>query len=352
VNAPAPALRAALACLCDGRSLEHDGAAAAFAEIMGGEATPAQIGAFLAALRVRGETVDVVVAAARAMRAHAARVATTRGPLIDNCGTGGDGWSTFSISTAAALVAAGAGAAVAKHGNRAASGRFGGADTLEQLGVRIELDATATGRVLDEVGMAFLFAPRLHPAMRHAGPVRRELGVRTVFNLLGPLTNPAGVRRQVIGVPSPSAMRLVAGALPQLGCEHALVVHSRDGLDEISLGAPTDAIEVRGKDCVERVLVPVDFGLKDVRSDALRAADVAESATAVTAVLEGAAGPRTDVVLANAAAALHVAGIAPTLADGTARARESIRSGAARAVLERLVTVTTRVESEASRGGG
>lgn len=349
--AGADALRAALIRLCDGVALERADAAAAFEEIMTGVASPALIGAFLAALRCRGESTDVVVAAAGAMRAHAERVATRRGPLIDNCGTGGDGWSTFSISTAAALVAAGAGAAVAKHGNRGASGKFGGADALEKLGVRIELDAAHAGRCLDEVGMAFLFAPKMHPAMRHAGPVRRELGFRTVFNLLGPLTNPAGVRRQVVGVPSRDAVRLVAGALASLGCDHALVVHSRDGLDEISLGAETDAIEVKGASLAERVITAADFGLPGVSSEQLRASSAEESAAAVRAVLEGRPGPHADVVLANAAAALLVAGLAPSLADGTARARESIRSGAARDVLGRLVAFTTAVEADAAGSG-
>jgi anthranilate phosphoribosyltransferase len=343
--AGADALRAALIRLCDGIALERDDAAAAFEEIMTGAATPALIGAFLAALRTRGESVEVVVAAAGAMRAHAARVPTSRTPLIDNCGTGGDGWSTFSISTAAALVAAGAGAAVAKHGNRGASGKFGGADALEKLGVRLELDAERAGRCVDEVGMAFLFAPKLHPAMRHAGPVRRELGFRTVFNLLGPLTNPAGVRRQVVGVPSQDALRLVAAALAALGCEHALVVHSRDGLDEISLGAPTDAIEVRGTVLTERVIHAADFGLREVSSELLRASSADESAATIRAVLDGRSGPHADIVLANAAAALYVAGLASSLADGTSRARDAIASGAARDVLARLVAFTTAVEA-------
>ena len=344
---PSP-LRAALARLGEGGTLAREEAAAAFEEIMSGGAPAALIGGFLAALRVRGETVDVVIAAARAMRAHAERVTTHRQPLIDNCGTGGDGWSTFSISTAAALVAAGAGAVVAKHGNRAASGRFGGADVLEHLGVRIELDAAATGRCLDAVGMAFLFAARLHPAMRHAAPVRRDLGIRTVFNLLGPLTNPAGVRRQVIGVPSLAAMHLVAGALAGLGCDHALVVHSRDGLDEISLGATTDALEVRGSDVVERVLEASDFGLAPVSADTLKAASVAESASMVRAILDGGAGPRTDVVVANAAAALYVADLAASLQDGAARARAALDGGAAAEVLARLVAFTTSVDVEAA----
>ena len=347
---PSP-LRAALARLCDGGALARDEATAAFDEIMSGTAPAAVIGGFLAALRVRGETVDVVIAGARAMRAHAERVSTMRQPLIDNCGTGGDGWSTFSISTAAALVAAGAGAAVAKHGNRAASGRFGGADVLEDLGVRIELDAAATGRCLDAVGMAFLFAPRLHPAMRHAGPVRRELGIRTVFNLLGPLTNPAGVRRQVIGVPSRQALRLVAGALAGLGCDHALVVHSRDGLDEISLGAPTDALEVRGPEVVERVLGPADFGLGHVPCEVLKAGSVAESTSMVRAILAGSAGPRTDVVVANAAAALYVAGLAPSLKEGAERACAALGGGGAGEVLARLVAFTTSVDAESGETG-
>lgn len=347
----ATGLRAALARLCEGGALAREEAAAAFDEIMCGSAPPALIGAFLAALRVRGETVDVVVAAARTMRAHAERVTTRRTQVIDNCGTGGDGRSTFSISTAAALVAAGAGAAVAKHGNRAASGRFGGADALERLGVRIELDAAAMGRCLDQVGMAFLFAPRLHPAMRHAGPVRRELGIRTVFNLLGPLTNPAGVRRQVIGVPSRDALRLVAGALAGLDCDHALVVHSRDGLDEISLGAPTDAVEVRGTDLEERVLEAADFGLGPVPAELLRAESAEDSAATVRAILEGTEGPLADVVVANAAAALYVAGLAPSLAAGAERARDAIRTEAALRVLAELIAFTTSVESGGSEQG-
>ncbi|MEW6271340.1 MAG: anthranilate phosphoribosyltransferase [Thermodesulfobacteriota bacterium] len=340
----APALRAALAQLCGGRELACDEAAAAFDEIMGGAATPALIGAFLAALRARGETVDVVVAAARTMRRHAERVVTRRAPLVDTCGTGGDGASTISISTAAALIAAGAGAAVAKHGNRGASGRFGGADVLEALGVRIDLGPRAAGRCLDEVGMAFLFAPRMHPAMRHAAPVRRELGIRTVFNLLGPLTNPAGVTRQVIGVPSTEALELVGGALQALGTEHALVVHSRDGLDEISLGAPTDALELRDGAPVERVLTAADFGLAAVPVEELRAETAAHSAEAVRALLEGRPGPITDVVLANAAAALYVSGLAATLPEGVAKALDAVRSGAARDVLERLIAFTTTVD--------
>jgi anthranilate phosphoribosyltransferase len=301
------------------------------------------VGAFLAALRVKGETVEEQVGAARAMRANAAPVRSHRAPLVDTCGTGGDGRSTFSVSTAAALVAAGAGAAVAKHGTRAASGRFGGADLLEALGVAIDLPAERAGLCLDEVGMAFLFARRLHPAMRHVAPIRAELGVRTIFNSLGPLSNPAGATRQVLGVSSPGALPTMAGALLALGCEHALVVHGRDGCDEISLAAPTDAIEVRAGRLEERVLHPASFGLAAVPAEAARAEALADSVAIVRGVLAGRPGPAAEIVIANAAAALYVAGIAASLAEGADRARDSIATGAAAAVLERLALVSRRL---------
>lgn len=340
-------LQAALARLCERTDLTAAEAAAAIDVLIGGRATPAQVGAFLAALRVKGETIDELVGAARAMRARAARVVSRRSPLVDTCGTGGDGASTFSISTAAALVAAAAGAAVAKHGNRAASGRFGGADVLEALGVEIDLCAQAAGRCLDEVGMAFLFARRLHPAMANVAGVRRELGVRTIFNLLGPLANPAGATRQVVGVSSPAALPLIAGALAALGCEHALVVHGRDGLDEISLVEPADAIEVRGGETRPLVLDAASFGLAPAPREALLAADVAASAAMVRAVIEGGDGPRSDVVVANAAAALYVAGLAADLRDGVDRAQEALRRGAAGEVLARLVAFTRAAARDA-----
>jgi anthranilate phosphoribosyltransferase len=336
----APELRGAIARLCDREDLTADEAARAVEVLMRGEATAAQVGGFLAALRTKGETVDEVVGAATAMRRHADRVHTRRAPLVDTCGTGGDGGLTFSISTAAALVAAGAGAAVAKHGNRAASGRFGGADVLEALGVAIDLPAAEAGRCLDEVGMAFLFARRLHPAMAHVAAARRELGVRTVFNLLGPLCNPAGALRQVIGVPSHAALDLVAGALVRLGCEHALVVHGRDGVDEIALSAPTDAIELRGGELHRRVLEPADFGLSPCAVAELYAPDVGAAVTIVRGVLDGRPGGASDVVAANASAALYVAGVARDLRDGIERARAAVASGAARRVLDALVEFT------------
>ena len=343
------ALQTAIARLCDRADLTAEQAAAAVEVLMRGDATQAQVGAFLGALRAKGETVDEVVGAARAMRAHAERVASRRAPLVDTCGTGGDGGLTFSISTAAALVAAGAGASVAKHGNRAASGRFGGADVLEALGVAIDLPAAEVGRCLDEVGMAFLFARRLHPAMRHVAAARSEIGVRTVFNLLGPLSNPAGATRQVIGVAAPGALALVAGALARLGCEHALVVHARDGTDEISLSAPTDAIELRAGKASERTLAAADFGLPACPRDAVHAADLADAVRIVREVLAGAAGGPSDVVVANAAAALYVAGEASDLREGAERARAAIASGAASRVLSELVRFT---RAAAERGSG
>jgi anthranilate phosphoribosyltransferase len=340
------ALAAALGRLWDGNDLSAEEACAAVDVIMDGTAPPARVGAFLAALRVKGEAASEIVGAARAMRARCEPVRSTRSPLVDTCGTGGDGGRTFSVSTAAAFVAAGAGAAVAKHGNRAASGRFGGADVLEALGVDIEQSPEKAGRCLDEVGMAFLFAPRMHPAMRHAGPVRRDLGLPTIFNLLGPLTNPAGVRRQVIGVASLAALGLISQALVELGAEHALVVHGRDGLDEISLSAETDAVEVRNGEVRELVLDASSFALRPVPAAAIHARDLESSVAMVREVLAGAPTPGGEVVIANAAAALYVAGIAATLPDGAERARASIASGAARRVLEGLVEHSRRAPGE------
>jgi anthranilate phosphoribosyltransferase len=337
------ALAQAVARLCAGEALGAEAAAAAVGEVMSGEASAVLTGAFLAALRVKGETAEELVGAARAMRANAEVVRSERHPLVDTCGTGGDGAGTFSVSTAAALVAAGAGAAVAKHGNRAASGRFGGADLLEALGVAIDLPADRAGRCLDEVGMAFLFARRLHPAMRHVAPIRAELGVRTVFNFLGPLTNPAGATRQVLGVSARSALAPMAGALLALGCEHALVVHGRDGADEISLAGPTDAIEVRFGRLEERVLEPASFALEAVPAGAARAASLADSVAIVAGVLAGRPGPAAEIVIANAAAALYVGGVASSLSEGAERARAAIETGAARAVLERLREVSNRL---------
>lgn len=341
-------LKEALARIVDHEDLDAEATARAVDVMMRGEASPALIGAFLGAMRARGVTVAQVVGAARTMREHATPVRSKRSPLVDNCGTGGDGGSTFSISTGAAIVAAGAGAAMAKHGNRAASGRFGGADALEALGVDIGVSAEVMGRCLDDVGIAFLFARTLHPAMRHVAPVRSELGIRTIFNLLGPLTNPAGVRRQVIGVAAPEALRLVAGALAELGCEHALVLHGRDGLDEVSLAAPVDVVEVRDGATVEFAIDATAFQLPEAERGAARVTTLEDSVRVLRAVLAGEPGAPMDIVVANAALTLYVAGLADTFAQGAERARESIRSGAARDRLERLAAVTRGASSNAT----
>ena len=335
-------LRHALGVLASGKRLSPQATADAIEALVSGEASSVLAAGFLAGLRVQVESPDQVVSAARVLRKHSMSVSTTRGPLVDTCGTGGDGQSTFSISTAAALVAAGAGAVVAKHGNRAASGNFGGADTLEALGVAIELPAAGAGRCLDDAGVAFLFARRLHPAMRHVAPIRSEMKIRTIFNLLGPLINPAGVRRQVIGVPSLEALELVAEALVELEVDHALVVHSRDGLDEISLAAENDLIEVRGGKTRPFTLSPADLGLREVTPDDLHAPTLEDSVAIVRQVLAGQAGPQADVVAANAGAALHVAGLADTIASGVVQAQDSIQSGAAAAALARLVEISQR----------
>lgn len=340
-------LRQVLSGLAGGEAPSADATTAAFEAMMGGDASPLLIGAVLAAFRAAGETTDQVAGAARAMRACSEKVASARSPLVDTCGTGGDGRSTFSISTAAAFVAAGAGVAIAKHGNRAASGKFGGADTLEALGVAIDLPPAAAGRCLDEVGMAFLFARRMHPAMRFVGPVRAELGVRTIFNLLGPLTNPAGALRQVIGVPSPEVRDLMAGALAVLGAEHALVVCSEDGMDEISLAGTNEVVEVREGALRSFTLDAADLGLTAADSDAFFAAELEDSVRIVRSVLAGEPGPCRDIVLANAGAAIHVGGGADTLSAGVQSARESIESGAAGRVLEQLVAVSQREAQEA-----
>lgn len=342
------ALHTAVARLTSQDQLDADATAAAVDVIMHGEATPAVVGAFLGALQARGVTVEQVVGAARTMRKHAAPITCGRGPLVDNCGTGGDGASTFSISTGAAIVAAGAGAIMAKHGNRAASGKFGGADTLEALGVAIEIPPDAMGRCLDEVGMAFLFARKAHPAMRHVAPVRSELGVRTIFNLLGPLTNPAGARRQVIGVSSPEALRLVSGALAQLGCDHALVLHGRDGLDEVSLAAQVDVVEVRGGALAEFVIDASVFGLDEAPPGAARVEALEDSVRVLREVLSGASGPRSDIVVANAALTLYVAGLADTFAGAAARARAAIGDGSAASVLGKLVEFTNGPDASGS----
>jgi len=316
----------------------------AFTAIMAGEATPAQIGAVLMGLAVLGESAEVVAGAAKAMRKAAVRIAPRCTPLIDTCGTGGDASGTFNISTTVAFVVAACGGHVAKHGNRAISSRAGSADVLEALGVRLELAPEKVQQAIETIGVGFLFAPAHHPAMRHAAPVRRELGVRTVFNLLGPLTNPAGAEYQVIGVYSREAMQLVAEALARLGTKRALVVHGRDGLDEITTTTITDAILVEeGKLGAGFEIDPAAFGIAYAAPEALAGGDAKENAAILRAILSGKdRGPRREIVLLNAGCALWVAGIAKGIAEGIALAARAIDEGKALAKLEQLVEFSQR----------
>lgn len=333
---PGP-LERAISALAARESLGETLAAEVFSVVMRGEASHAQIGALLMGLRVKGETADELAGAARALREAMVRVEIDAPHLVDTAGTGGGSVTTFNISTAAALVAAGAGATVAKHGNRSYTSRCGSADVLEALGVSVGLDASGAVRVLREAGVAFLFAPNFHPAMRHVAPVRKELGVTTLMNLLGPLANPAGVRRQVIGVADAERGPLVATALSRLGAEHALVVHGRVGMDEISPVGETAVWEVRDGDLTHWTLDPADYGLavRDVAT--LRGAEPAANAARLERLLEDGADPDgRAAALLNGAAAIYAAGMTKSYADGIARARTALDSGAAREALERL----------------
>jgi anthranilate phosphoribosyltransferase len=340
-------IREAVQKLATGADLSREEAAAAMDEVMRGEATPVLLAALLVALRMKGETVEEIAGLVAAMRGHAVAISAPEG-AIDTCGTGGDGAGTFNISTAAALVARGAGAVVAKHGNRAASSRCGSADVLEALGVAISLPPEAVERCLHEAGIAFLFAPTFHPAMRHAGPVRGELGIRTVFNLLGPLANPAGVRRQALGVGAAAAAGRMADVLRTLGAERALVFHGGDGLDELTTGGPSQVWEVRHDELLEYQLDPRGLGLEAAAPDALRGGDPARNAELIRELLDGAGGPRRDVVLLNAAAALVAAGSAEGFPEGLEQAARAIDSGAARDALQRLVEVSQALAAPAA----
>ena len=334
-----PAIVEALHRTADRHDLTEGQASAAMLDILRGHSTPALTAAFLTALRMKGETAAEVSGFARAMRESAVRVTPRNTPperLVDTCGTGGDGGTTFNVSTAAALVAAGAGLSVAKHGNRSISSRCGSADVLEELGVHIALDAGQVARAVDEIGIGFLFAPGMHPAMRHAGPIRRELGMRTVFNMLGPLTNPAGAGIQVMGVYEDRIVTLAAEALARLGTRRALVVHGCDGMDEITLAGPTSCAEIRDGSVSAGTLVPEDFGLARTSGNEIAGGDARANASTVLAVLQGRPGPARDIVVMNAGAALRVAGEAGSWREGAARAAESIDSGAAEAKLAEL----------------
>jgi anthranilate phosphoribosyltransferase len=324
--------------LLAGDALSAGDTEAAVGLVMRGEADPAQIAGLLVALRAKGETVDELVGAARAMRAHVVEVRPARTDLVDTAGTGGDGSGTFNISTTAALVAAACGCAVAKHGNRAASSRSGSADMLEALGVPIALAPEQAAEMIDRYGFGYLHAPAHHPAMRHAGPVRRSLGVRTVFNLLGPLTNPAGARRQLIGVYAAQWVEPMGRALAELGCEHGMVVHGQPGIDELSPCGATTVATVRGGTVTISELDARELGVELCALSDLAGGDPQRNAEITLAVLRGEQGPAADATALNTAATLVVAGRAPDLGVGLELAREALRSGAAMATLSALRT--------------
>jgi anthranilate phosphoribosyltransferase len=327
----------ALARLLDGSDLSREEARDVMGEIMRGEATPAQIGGFLVALRLKGETADEIAGCAEAMRAHVLAVRPKRDDLVDTAGTGGDGAGTFNISTAAALVAAAAGAAVAKHGNRAVSSASGSADVLEALGFELELPAQRIERSIDELGFGFLFAPSHHPAMRHAAPVRRELAARTVFNVLGPLTNPAGARAQVVGVYAPELVPTIATVLASLGARRAFVVHGAGGIDELSPAGPNLVCEVTGGKVRRREIDPRDFGVPRCKPRDLAGGSPEENAATVREIFAGAPGPKREAVLLNAGGAIAAGGHARDLEDGYRVAADALDSGAAAARLEELI---------------
>ncbi|MFZ1863583.1 MAG: anthranilate phosphoribosyltransferase [Polyangiales bacterium] len=309
--------------------------------ILEGQASPAQIAAFVVGLRMKGESSREIAAAALALRRHCETIhPSVDGPLLDTCGTGGDGHHTFNISTAAAIVAAACGVAVAKHGNRAVSSRAGSADVLEALGIRVDISPERVRRCIEEVGIGFLFAPRHHAAMRHAAPVRRELGIRTLFNLLGPLVNPASATHQVVGVYDGARLQQLAEALGSLGCTAAWVVHGEGGLDEVSPSGSTQVAELANGEVTTFGVTPADFGISPVPLDALRGGDARVNAEIIRGVFRGEQGPARAAVLLNAAAALRVTGIASDLRSAVQRAAEVIDSGAAEAKLERWARLT------------
>jgi anthranilate phosphoribosyltransferase len=345
---PASALTSAIDAVASGRDLTEDQAAEVLAIIMGGDASESQIAGLLIGLRTKGETVGEIAGLARTMRSYATPVKTKRDDLVDTAGTGG-GRSTFNVSTTAALIAAGAGCAVAKHGNRSATSRSGSADVLEALGVCIDLTPEAVGTCIDELGFGFMFAPRHHQATRYVIPVRKELAVRTIFNFLGPLTNPAGARRQLIGVSDPGYVEAMAGALALLGVQRALVVTSEDALDEMSISAPTTVIEVDGADTVRYSVSPEDVGLKtDLDTSAVAGGSPEENAAATRAIFGGEIGPRRDLAVFNAGAAIYAAGRADDLSSGVAAAQAAIDDGSVLRTLDALVARTHELAGQAA----
>ncbi len=338
-------IREAIDVLVSGSSLSMEEASSTMREIMEGEVTPAQLGAFLTALRVKGETPEEIAGMATIMREKALKVHVD-GTLVDTCGTGGDGKGSFNVSTAASFVAAASGLKVAKHGNRAASGSCGSADVLEALGVKIDLGPEGVRRCIEEVGIGFMFAPTFHPAMRHAAPVRREIGIRTVFNLMGPLTNPAGAQRQLAGVPDVSLGDKMAEVLKLLGSQHSLVVHGEDGLDELTLGAQTRVWEVCNGVVHSYTVSPDELDLPWVPVEEIKGGDRAENALILRRLFQGEKGPIRDVVLLNSAAILMVGGKVQNLKDGIGLASEAIDSSEALRKMGALVELSQQLEPE------
>jgi anthranilate phosphoribosyltransferase len=333
-------IKEAISMLVDGKSMNTEEAAQVMEEIMTGVVTPAQFGAFVTALRLKGETVEEITGLAQIMRNHSLKVDIVD-PVTDVVGTGGDGCNTFNISTTTALVAAGAGLKIAKHGNRAASSACGAADVLEALGVKIDLTPEQVKQCLNEVGIGFMFAASFHPAMKYAGPPRREIGIRTVFNILGPLTNPASAETYLLGVADGSLVETMAKVLQSLGCKHALVVHGDDGLDEITLTANTRVCEVTGGEIKNYEISPEGLGFSKTGMDSLKGGTAKENAALLKDILNGKQGPQRDIVLMNAAAALVAGKRTRTLREGVETAAESIDSGKAMEKLESLINLTS-----------
>jgi anthranilate phosphoribosyltransferase len=351
VSAAAPSWPAVLGKLLAGTDLSRDEVTWAFGQILAGEAGDILIAGFAVGLRAKGETVEEMTALADTVAEFGVRLGTEgleHDRLVDTCGTGGDRAGTINVSTLAAVVAAGAGAPVVKHGNRSASSLCGSADLLEALGVLVDLHPGGVTACLGEAGMGFCFAPRFNPALRHAGPVRRTLGVATTFNFLGPLVNPAGVRRQIVGVSDPAMAARMLGVLQARGAIHAGVVFGHDGLDEITTTGPSTVHELRGGEVRSFTIEPGDFGVAEASSGAIRGGDAARNAEVARRVLDGELGAARDVVVVNAAAALHVAGLADTLAEGVEQAVEALGNGAAARVVERLVKVSQGAHEEGS----
>ncbi len=335
-------IQEAISSVVSGHHLSAEEATQVMEEIMTGEATPAQFGAFVTALRLKGETPDEIAGMARVMREKALRVQSD-GDLVDTCGTGGDGSHTINVSTIAAFVTAGAGLKVAKHGNRAITSACGSADVMEAAGVKVDLGPEAVEQCIRDVGIGFMFAPTFHPAMRHAGPPRREIGIRTVFNILGPLTNPAGARSQVLGVADGALGEKMAMVLLRLGCQHALVVHGEDGLDEISITSPSQIWELKDGNIYNFTVTPEDMGLSRAAASDVQGSSIEDNLAAMNGVLSGERGPARDIVLLNASAALAAGNAVDNLKQGIMAASESIDSGKAMDKLRALAELSQKL---------